>query len=184
MGYAKITGDSIVLLDRFEDGAQEYHLSPPAYDEDTQWLVGPLYSVVNGAISVEYKVVDKTESEFADHLDRVKQDKLSEIAAARYEAEIAGIEKDGSLIRTDRQTQAMISGAALKATRDEAYVCRWKTADGFVTLGAEDIIDVADTIRDHVQSCFDREAVLSDQVGAATTLEAVRAITWTASSGE
>ncbi len=183
MGYAKIAGDNIVLLDKFEDGAQEYHLSPPAYDEDVQWLVGPLYSVANGAVKVEYKVVDKTESELADHLDRVKQDKLAEIAEARYEAEIAGVEKDGSLIRTDRQTQAMISGAALKAIRDDTYVCRWKTANGFVTLGAEDIIAVADTIRDHVQSCFDREAVLADQVEAATTLEAVRAITWE-SSGE
>lgn len=183
MGYAKVVDNSIVLLDKSEEGAQEYHLSPPAYDEDTQWLVGPLYSVANGAVKVEYKVVDKTGPELADHLDRAKQDKLAEIAEARYEAEIAGIEKDGSLIRTDRQTQAMISGAVLKAIRDEAYVCRWKTADGFVTLGAEDIIDVADTIRDHVQGCFDREAVLSDQVEVATTLEAVRATTWE-SSGE
>lgn len=182
MGYAKIEGDGIVLLDKFEDGAQEYHLSPPAYDEDTQWLRGPVFEVVDGQISPRYDVIDKSEGELVAHLERAKQDKLAEIASARYEAEIAGFEDNGAHVRTDRQTQAMISGAVLKALRDESYVCRWKTADGFVTLGAEDIIRVADGIREHVQGCFDREAVLADQVATATSLEDVRAIAWESST--
>ncbi|MCF4152513.1 DUF4376 domain-containing protein [Dethiosulfovibrio sp. F2B] len=82
-------------------------------------------------------------------------------------------------IRTDRESQAMITGAALKATSDAEYFCRWKTVQGFVTVSAAQIIAVADAVRDHVQASFDREAELVGLVDAATTADELEAITWT-----
>jgi hypothetical protein len=81
-------------------------------------------------------------------------------------------------IRTDRESQALITGAALKASTDESYVCRWKTVEGFVELTAAQIIAVADAVRDHVQASFDREAELVALVDAAETVEELEAITW------
>ena len=111
-------------------------------------------------------------------LQEVKAAKLSEIASARYAAEISGVNIGGAKVRTDRESQAMITGAALQAVDDPTYTCRWKTENGFLQLDAEHIKAVAKAVRAHVQSCFDREADLTALVEAAETVEAVEAIQW------
>jgi len=82
------------------------------------------------------------------------------IAARRYQEEIKGTAVNGIPVDTDRQSQALITGAALAATIDPAYVCQWKTSGGFITLDAAAIIGVATAVRNHVQACFNREAEL------------------------
>jgi hypothetical protein len=57
-------------------------------------------------------------------LEDVKAAKLADIAAARYEAETGGITVSGMAIQTDRESQGLITGAALAATIDPAYTCR------------------------------------------------------------
>ena len=107
-------------------------------------------------------------------LEELKEAKKAEIAAARYEAEIAGVNG----IRTDRESQSLITGAALKASMDSTYTCKWKGIDGFVELTAPQIIAVADAVRQHVQSCFDHEAELLPLIEAATTEAELNAINW------
>lgn len=104
---------------------------------------------------------------FAD----AKTQKKAEIAAARYEREIAGVEVNGVLIDTGRDSQALITGAALAAMLDENYSLNWKTTAGFIHLSAPEIIAVAQAVRDHVQACFDREGELVALVDAAKTAE-------------
>ncbi|MDF3935348.1 DUF4376 domain-containing protein [Pseudomonas citronellolis] len=87
-------------------------------------------------------------------------DRRAAIAARRYLAETAGITLNGAAVPTDRESQAMVTGAALAAVLDAGYTCQWKTAVGFVTLGGEQIIAMASAMRAHVQACFDREAEL------------------------
>lgn len=100
--------------------------------------------------------------------------KKASIAQARYEAEIAGVNN----IRTDRESQSLITGAALKAMQDSTYVCRWKSESGFIELNATQIIAVADAVRAHVQGCFDHEADLIPLIEAATTQAELDAINW------
>jgi len=107
-------------------------------------------------------------------LQDARDSKKAEIAAARWEAETAGI--DG--IKTDRESQALITGAALKAMQDSTYSCRWKTESGFVELTAPQILAIADAVRAHVQGCFDREAELVALIEAAESTEELNAITW------
>ena len=111
-------------------------------------------------------------------LEDVKAAKKSEIAAARYAAEIAGVTVGGVVVRTDRESQALITGAALKATQDGTYSCTWKAESGFVTLNAGTIIAVADAVRTHVQACFDAEAAKCALIDAAQTVEDVEAVSW------
>jgi hypothetical protein len=47
-------------------------------------------------------------------------------------------------------------------------------------LDAATILAVAQAVRTHVQACFDREATLSAQVEAATTVEEVQAVEYDA----
>ena len=98
-------------------------------------------------------------------LQDARDSKKAEIAAARWEAETAGI--DG--IKTDRESQALITGAALKAMQDSGYSCRWKTESGFVELTAPQILAIADAVRAHVQGCFDHEAELCGLIDKAKT---------------
>ena len=111
-------------------------------------------------------------------LDEAKSAKKSEIAAARYAAEIAGVTVGGATVRTDRESQSLITGAALKALQDAEYVCSWKTDAGFVELSAPQILAIADAVRAHVQSCFDHEADLVALIDAAETVEDLEAVTW------
>jgi len=90
------------------------------------------------------------------------------IASRRYDAETAGIDLNGMRIDTGRDSQALITGAAVSAMLDPGYSVRWKTAGGFVELSAEQIIGVASAVRAHVQACFDREADLLAELDAGT----------------
>lgn len=114
-----------------------------------------------------YEVIALPEPTF----DELKAQKKAEIAAARYEAETAGTTVNGITIDTGRDSQALITGAALAAMLDDAYSLNWKTTSGFIHLSAPEIIAVAQAVRTHVQKCFDREGELVALVDAAKTAE-------------
>ena len=129
-------------------------------------------------------LVPMTETEVEAHLNpkipfaTAKENKYAEIAAARYNAEIAGITVNGVSIKTDRESQGLITGAALKAMQDSEYSCRWKIESGFVELTAPQILAIADAVRAHVQGCFDREAELLPLIEAAESPEELAGIVW------
>lgn len=85
---------------------------------------------------------------------------VGDIAARRYLAETSGITVGGMFIDTGRDSQALITGAALSAFIDPTYLCNWKTPDGFVQIDAPTLIAVSKAVRQHVQACFDRESEL------------------------
>lgn len=109
-------------------------------------------------------------------IDDLKTQKKAQIAVARYNAEIAGTTVNGVLIDTGRDSQALITGAALAAMLDDGYSLNWKTESGFIHLSAPEIIVVAQAVRAHVQSCFDKEGELVAQVDAAQNAEELDAI--------
>lgn len=152
--------------------------TPPEHDPNTQRLVGPTLALDGDHVAATWKVESLSAEEIAAVLDAAKERKRGEIAAARFEAETAGIDVNGFTVRTDRESQALITGAALQAIVDYDYECRWKTSEGFVHLSAEQIKYIAQAVRAHVQSCFDHESELVALVDAAETVEAVEAIVW------
>lgn len=100
------------------------------------------------------------------------QDCRNAMAEERFKRETAGIEIFNMRIDTGRESQALITGAAMAAMLDSAYICKWKTHVGFVTLDATQILALASEVRAHVQDCFDREAELEAELEAGTfTLE-------------
>lgn len=133
----------------------------PAHDSATQRVSGPTYSFTGSMVERVYVVEDIPAEE-------IRARAADQIAARRWQAEVGGITVNGIPMATDRDSQALITGAALAAMRDQAYVCRWKTAGGFVELSAAQLIVVADTVRAHVQACFDREAALLAELEAGT----------------
>ena len=124
---------------------------------------------------IDWTKVITVEDKFA----KAKEAKKTEIAQARYNAEIAGVTINGVLIKTDRETQAVLTAACLQAYIDSGYSLNWKTGDGtFVSLPAEKIMAFGTAVRAHVQGCFDREAELLPLIEAATTQAELEAIKW------
>ena len=144
----------------------------------TQHYGAPSIEIADGRATATYPVLDYSADEVAGVLEAAKAAKRQEIASARFEAETAGIDVNGFTVRTDRESQALITGAALKAMQDSEYSCRWKTESGFVELTSLQISAVADAVRAHVQGCFDREAELLTLIEAAESPEELAAISY------
>lgn len=88
------------------------------------------------------------------------------IANERFRREASGITVDGLVIETTRDSQALIASTGLSAVLDPDYRCNFKTVTGFVEIGSAQIIDIAKSVRAHVQACFDRELALLRAVEA------------------
>ena len=140
------------------DGNLEiWEKQPEGYMTDEQW------QILHLEISVpEFKAIKKRE-----------------IASLRYEKEISGIIFGDYLIATDRDSQSLITGAALAAIQDSSYTVRWKTASGFITLTSDQILSVAQAVRTHVQGCFDKEADLTAAIDEAESIAELKSIVWT-----
>ena len=105
-------------------------------------------------------------------LDAIKATRLAELAAIRFGHETAGV----SGLRSDRESQALLTGAALAATLDPEYTVDWKGEGGWTTLDAVQLLAAAQTVRGHVQACFSNERVLAAAIDAAADMDAVLAI--------
>jgi hypothetical protein len=119
-------------------------------------------------VVVVREVVPWSAEEIAEHKAQRRAEMAQQIAARRWQAEVAGIDVGGMRIDTGRDSQALITGAAVSAMLDPDYSVRWRTAAGFVDLNAEQIIGLASTVRAHVQACFDREAELLEALAEGT----------------
>lgn len=82
------------------------------------------------------------------------------IAARRFQAETGGTTVEGVRVNTERDSQALLTGAAFAASLDPEYRIKWKTATGFVELNRDQVIGLASQVRAFVQACFNREAEL------------------------
>jgi len=98
--------------------------------------------------------------------------------ARRWKAETAGVTVNGTSIDTGRDSQALITGAAVSAMLDPGYSVRWKTPAGFIDLEGQQIIDMATAVRAHVQAAFDREAELLEALADSTFTEVMLEEGW------
>ena len=165
MPYIKVLADGTVLLagtvatdEMLQEGFFEYRGEVPRADA-YRW--------------------DPAGNRLVPDIEASRAAKLREIAEARWKEETSGVVlKDGTIIRTDREAQALITGAALAALNDPTTPIEWKGANGWVVLTPQQVIQVASLVRRHVQRCFSKEKALVDRIMAAGTLEELEAIHW------
>ena len=83
------------------------------------------------------------------------------IAARRWEAEVGGTTWEGFRVRTDRESQAMLTGALVMLSGSPVpRTVRWKFVDGWADLDAAGLASVASAVMGHVEACFSREEEL------------------------
>lgn len=100
------------------------------------------------------------------------------IASERYRREGLGIVVGSMAIETSRDSQALIASTGLSAILDPEYRCNFKTLNGFVEIGAEQILAIAKAVRAHVQACFDRELELLQAIEAGTYTDEMLKESW------
>lgn len=101
---------------------------------------------------------------------QVRERRLRDIANWRYQQEVGGIDLNGSLIRTDRESQAAIGNAYSSLKNGLVDRVSWKTGDGtWVELTEVEISVVASAVARHVRDCFDAEKELVEQLDQAMT---------------
>ncbi|MEX5606423.1 DUF4376 domain-containing protein [Pseudomonas protegens] len=94
-------------------------------------------------------------------------DVLMLIANERFKREEAGIVVQGLAIQTDRSSQAKLTRAAVRASRDISYLIHWKQENGaFVQLDAYQVQACDSAVDAYVQACFIRESELVAAVNA------------------
>lgn len=93
----------------------------------------------------------------AAQLAKAQEMRIADLAARRYQAEIAGTTLSGTRIPTDRETQGKLTSIRVASDADPNYTVRFKSPAGFVTLDRAAIVAVTDAARAYVQSCFDLE---------------------------
>lgn len=91
---------------------------------------------------------------------------LAYAAQRRWEIETGGILVAGQPIRTDRESQALINGAYTLAQDQPGQSFKFKTAVGFVTLAAAEIIAISRQVGAHVQACFGVEGDIAAMITA------------------
>jgi len=104
-------------------------------------------------------------------LTPINQQKLSDLAALRYQHETAGITLNGMTIETDRQSQALITGAWSFSQLNPAVLIDWKGANGWVQIDAATITAIAGAVAAHVQSCFSAERIHAEAIDSLETEE-------------
>jgi|DEB19_MinimDraft_3_1074340.scaffolds.fasta_scaffold02392_10 hypothetical protein len=146
--------------------------NPPSFDAAKQTRTESA-SIPVDADEVPYAVADIP-------LDELRASRKAYIAAKRYEAEIGGVTLNGIHIGTDREDQAMITGASVAFSSGAISSLKWKSQAGFVTLDAQTFGAVASAVATHIQDCFTTESELSADIDAATTAEDILAVDWPA----
>lgn len=111
-------------------------------------------------------------------LDEVKATQKNIIAASRYAAETAGVVVNGAIIRTDRESQATLTGAYVRVQQAPTALIDWKAETGWVQIDKATVEALCDAVGAHVQGCFTREKDLSTAIDACTTIADVEVIAW------
>lgn len=119
-------------------------------------------------------------------LDEAKEAKLAELASERYTEEIGGVDwlrtADNVTYRldtTDRGCLKLSNAREVAQALGSAYTPQlWKTDTGWFNATLEDFTAMGLAVAQHVQTCFNKEQTLAEQVKNASTVEEVNNINY------
>lgn len=152
---------------------------PPPFDElgdslvlvDTEmrdlWIANPHWRLGDDGELFEPPPAPPTKAQLLAHL-----------ANYRWAVETGGITFEGVTVATDDRSKTMIMGARVAAMANPDHVVNWKMPDGsWVPLDAAMITAISDAVLNHVNSCFEKEAMVAAMIeeGDITGVEGVEA---------
>lgn len=115
----------------------------------------------------------KTEDEIAIELSNAKSAKLEELASLRYAVETGGLSVNGAMIKTDRDSQVTLTGAYVAVQQNPSLLIDWKSETGWIQIDKTTVESLCMAVTAHVQGCFSKERVLTEQINALETVTEV-----------
>lgn len=102
---------------------------------------------------------------------------INQARRLRRDLEEGGFLFQGKRIPSDRESQAMITGAVVAAQTDPAFTTYWQVSpEEFIQLDAAAIEELGKALRDHVSSAFSEQANRVSQILAAQSREDLETI--------
>lgn len=94
----------------------------------------------------------------------MRASKRAALAAHRYVVETGGVTLGAEEVLTDRESQALLTGAFVSITSGLIPDVEWKLKLGWMTVEAADIAVVAGAVAAHVRKTFAVERVVWEQI--------------------
>jgi len=146
-------------------------LVEPSYNSKIQQLAGPFWSLTATTATGTYTVVDK-------NVESVKNDLLAQVAADRYEKEIAGttIVLQGVTVTLDttRENRNVIVQQYLLLP--EGQTAHWKFKEAWLNLSKAEFAQAVSAGVAHIQAQFDVERAKVAEISASSTLSQLDAV--------
>lgn len=121
-------------------------------------------------VAVEFQNIEKS-------IAQIQAEMLAELAAYRYAREVSGIVVSGNDIRTDRDSQSMLTGGVVAFNEGFFASIQWKMDNGsWITIDQATCVAIAGAVALHVQKCFSSEKTVSDTILATYNVAALAAI--------
>jgi hypothetical protein len=111
-------------------------------------------------------------------LASAKAAKLEALKQARHALERAGVTVGANEIPTDAESVSRITGAYIRAQNNASFEEYWKVGPGeYVTIDQTAMLAIGQAVFTHISNAFAAERTAAASVEAATTIEAVEAVT-------
>ena len=125
-------------------------------------------------LSVRYDPVKTNDALYAI----AKSKTFVDLAKHRFEKETEGLLINGITVRTDRQSQGLITAAFSSLNNGFINSIDWKGANGWITLSLNEVTMIAQEVGKHVQRSFSAERFVQEQINAMTTPGEVSDYDW------
>ena len=156
--------------------AQNVNAPITALTRALEWFEDSRVSLPQLVDGVWLRPVEAIDLRMPDNLALLKDRLKAKLADVRYQHEVGGVTINGALVKTDRESQATITGAYARASVNPATTVSWKADNGFVVIDAAEIMFFGDAVFSHVQGCFDLERHFNELIDAAETVDTLTGI--------
>lgn len=140
-------------------------INAQVFNSKIEQPAGPFYEISNNEVIGRWEAVGKP-------IDQVKSELKNHVANLRWIREQEGLAlPNGAVIKTDRESQAIVNGALNFVQLNPAAVIDWKGENGWIQLTKNEIEQIAYLVGTLVEKAFSKEKYWHEVIDAATTLQ-------------
>jgi len=167
----RVAPEELPIIINDDAKIMEVEETRPEINPMVQYYYGPLWDVSGTKAIASYNVVD-TPIEFA------KGNFKEQAAIVRYQKEVSGakINIQDIEVKVDTSREGRNVFIQKLSTMGDSDTANWKFPEGWLTLTKAEFASIIAAGFAHVQSAFDWEKNINDQIEASTTKEELLAI--------
>ena len=149
-----------------------FNTDMPADSPNGVWVEDiPAYDALAGKWCTTWKLKLHDTYEMQEALAAAKLQKKAALAEKRWQVETAGINVNGFIIKTDRESQTQITCAMFAIERGYLTHVNWKGENGWIEMDTSVVANLPPLVSDYVQLCFQKEKQMCDIIDSINTIE-------------